>query len=125
MEEKNLPVKQDTKINENSDKESENIDLLSLLGIKIDDGKIEIDTNATKSFFESLQQKVESKASELENSIKEGKIDLKESVGVRVDDEKIEIDLNKTKSFLEEISNKAKTFIESLDSTISNITKKS
>jgi len=125
MEEKNLPVNQDTKINENSDKKSENIDLLTLLGIKIDDGKIEIDTNATKSFFENLQQKVEQKASELENSIKEGKLDLKDTVGVRVDEEKIEIDLNKTKSFLEEISNKAKTFIESLDNTINNMAKKS
>ena len=125
MDNKNLPVNQDTKINENSDKSSENIDLLTLLGIKIDDGKIEIDTNATKSFFENIQKKVEEKASDLEKGIQEGKIDLKESVGVRVDESKIEIDLNKTKSFLEEISNKAKSFIESLDKTINDITKKS
>ena len=106
------------------EKVEQNIDLLELLGIKIDDGKIEIDTNKTKSFFESLQKKVEVKATELEESIKKGKVDLKESVGVKVDNDKIEIDLNKTKSFLEEISNRFKSFVESIDSTINNISKK-
>jgi len=125
MKNKNLPVKQDNIEHKNSENSNENIDLLELLGIKIDDGKIEIDTNATKSFFESLQKKVEEKAVDLEKSLQEGKVDLKESVGVRIDESKIEIDLNKTKSFLEEITNKAKTFIESLDKTIDNIAKKS
>jgi len=118
MEDKNLPVKVD-----NSETKSSNIDFLELLGIKIGDGKIEIDTNATKSFFDSVQKKVEDKAKDIENGIKEGKVDLKESVGVKVDSDKIEIDLNKTKSFLDEISNRVKSFVDSIDSTISNISK--
>ncbi len=105
--------------------QNSNIDFLELLGIKIDNGKIEIDTNTTKSFFEGLQKKVEAKAKELDESIQEGKIDLKESVGLKVEDSKIEIDLNRTKSFLDELSSKAKSFLESLDSTINDIAKKS
>ena len=92
---------------------------LDLLGIKLEDGKIEIDTNKTKGFFESLQKSVEKKAED----ISAGKVDL-ESVGVKVNDEKIEVDLNKTKSVLDDIAKKAKNFVEMLDKSFSDLSKK-
>ena len=98
-----------------------NIDFLHLLGISIDNGKIEIDTNRAKSFVEDLQKSIEERTKVVESSIKEGKIDLKESVGVKIEDEKIEIDLKKTKSFLEEITNKAQSFINSLGKSFENL----
>jgi len=98
--------------------EQENNDILQLLGIKVEDGKIEVDTNKTKSFFESLQSKAQEQAQKIESGIKEGQLDLKESVGLKVEDQKIELDLNKTKSFFENIAQKAATFLESLNSDI-------
>lgn len=106
-------------------KEEENIDILSLLGIKVDNGKIEIDTNATKSFFENLQNRVKSTLTQIEEEVKEGKIDLKDSVGIRVDESKVEIDLNKAKNFLNELANKVQKTIESVDKTIKNLDPKS
>jgi hypothetical protein len=102
----------------------ENIDILKLLGISIDDGKIELDTNKTKSFFQELQNKVESKSKEVQEGIESGKLDLSESVGLKVEDEKIELDLNKTKSLLETIAQKAQSFIEGIDKNIGEFNKK-
>jgi hydroxylamine reductase (hybrid-cluster protein) len=102
----------------------QNLDFMELLGIKIDDGKIEIDTNTTKSFFESLQKKVQEKANDIEDSIKNKNLNLKDSVGVKIEENKIELDLNKTKSFLNDLSDKVKSFVDSIDSTIEDIAKK-
>jgi len=106
-----------------SEDKTQNIDLLSLLGIKIEDNKIEIDTNATKSFFEQLQEKVQKSVQEIEEGIEKGKIDLKESVGLKVEESKIEIDLEKAKSFLDEVTNKVQDLVINLDKTLNNITK--
>ena len=104
--------------------ENENIDILAMLGIKIEDSKIEIDTNATKLFFESLQQKVQKSLEEIESGVKEGKIDLKESVGVKVDESKIEIDLDKAKNFLDQFTNKVQEVVTNIDKTVSEFVKK-
>ncbi len=106
------------------EQKEQNVDILSLLGIKIEDSKIEIDTNAAKSFFEQLQQKVQKSVQELEEGIEKGKLDLKDSVGVRVDESKIEIDLEKAKNFLEEITNKVQNLVENLDKTLEKFAKK-
>jgi len=99
-------------------------DILKLLGIKIDDGKFELDINKTKSFFENLQTTVEQKVEDINRSIQEGKLDLKNSVGLKVQDQKIELDLNKTKNFLEELSNKAQNFVNMIDKSVSNFSSK-
>lgn len=104
--------------------EEKNIDILSLLGIKIEDGKIELDTNKTKSFFETLQKKAQEEAKKIEKGVEEGKLDLKESVGLRVEDQKIELDLNKTKDFFENLAQKAATFLETLDKEFQSFDKK-
>ena len=114
MEEKKLT--QDKRQTKDSSKEE---NLLELLGIKLEDGKLEIDTNQTKEFFENLQKSIEKKAEDLSS----GNINL-ENVGIKVKDEKIEVDLNKTKSLLDNIAKKAKNFVDILDKTINDISKK-
>ena len=103
--------------------ENNTTDILKLLGISIEDGKIELDTNKTKAFFQELQSKVESKAKEIQEGIEKGSIDLSESVGLKVQEEKIELDLNKTKTLLETIAQKAQSFIESLDKNLEEFNK--
>ena len=122
MDKDKSPVKVDTELKDNT--QEQNLDLLSLLGIKIEDSKIEIDTNATKSFFEGLQQKVQKSLEEIESGVKEGKIDLKESVGVKVDESKIEIDLDKAKNFLDQFTNKVQEVVTNIDKTVSEFVKK-
>ncbi len=105
-------------------KDENNLDILSLLGIKVENGKIELDTNKTKSFFETLQTTIQEQASNIEKGIKEGNLDLTESVGIKVEDQKIELDLNKTKGFLENLAQKAATFLETINKDIEEINKK-
>ena len=93
--------------------------ILSLLGINIEDEKIDIDLSRTKSFFESLQSTLEKKSEDLSKSIKEGKVDLEDNVGIKVDDEHISLDLKKTKSFFENLTNKVESFVKDLDTTFS------
>ena len=104
--------------------ESNQSDLLALLGIKVEDGKIELDTNKTKAFFQTLQTSVEEQAKKIEKGIEEGSLDLTKSVGIKVEDQKIELDLKKTKSFLEEIAQKAAQFIETLNQEINKLNQK-
>ncbi len=104
--------------------ESNQSDLLALLGIKVEDGKIELDTNKTKAFFQTLQTSVEEQAKKIEKGIEEGSLDLTKSVGIKVEDQKIELDLKKTKSFLEEIAQKAAHFIETLNQEINKLNQK-
>ncbi len=102
---------------------NENADILNLLGIKIEDGKIELDTNKTKAFFETLQTKAQEQAQKIEKGLKEGNLDLQESVGIKVENQKIELDLNKTKSFFENLANKASSFLETIDKEIDKFNK--
>jgi len=104
--------------------ESNNSDLLALLGIKVEDGKIELDTNKTKAFFQTLQTSVEEQAKKIEKGIEEGNLDLTKSVGIKVEDQKIELDLNKTKGFLENLAQKAATFLEAINKDIQEFNEK-
>jgi len=101
----------------------DNFDILKLLGVTVEDGKIELDTNKTKSFFENLQEKATKSAEDLEKGLQEGNLNLSDSVGLKVEDQKVELDLNKTKSFLESLAQKAATFLETIDKDIQNIKK--
>ena len=96
--------------------------ILSLLGINIEDEKIDIDLKQTKSFFENLQKSLEEKSKKLEQNIKEGKIDFQEA-GLKVDKEKITIDLKQTKNFFEELSKKVENFVQDLDKSFKNLEK--
>jgi len=78
------------------------------------DGKIIIDTNKTKSYFEALARKMKEKADQLAKDMQKGVIEEKEA-GIEVSEEKIVIDVNKTKGFLEQWAKKMEGFVKEMD----------
>ena len=102
----------------------DNNDLFRKLGIDIGEGKINIDMNQTKDFFNSLKTMFEGTAENLKNDLSEGKVDMAENVGIKIDKEHINIDLEKTKSFIEDLGKKIEGFVAEIDKTIENVNKK-
>jgi len=100
----------------------EDKNILSLLGINIENQKIDIDLNKTKNFFENIQKELEKKSQAIEKSIQEGKVELKD-IGLKVDKQHISLDLNKTKSFVENLTKKLDSFIKDLDNSFKDINK--
>ena len=98
----------------------EDKNILSMLGINIEDEKIDINLKQTKSFFENLQKSLEQKSKKVEQSIKEGKLELDE-LGIKANKEQITIDLKKGKSFLEELSKKIENFVQDLDKSFKSL----
>ena len=78
------------------------------------DGKIIIDTNKTKSYFEAVARKMKEKADQLTKDMQKGVIEEKEA-GIEVSEEKIVIDVNKTKGFLEQWAKKMEGFVKEMD----------
>ena len=95
--------------------------ILSLLGINIENEKIDIDLKQTKNFFENLQKTLEQKSKDINESIKEGKVDLSDTVGIKVDDEHISLDLNKTKSFFENFLQKVEQIAQDIEKSINTL----
>ena len=73
---------------------------LSHMGISTEDGKLIIDTNKTKSFFQQMAANLKVKADKFAKDMNEGKIDDKEA-GIVITETQVNIDLNKTKSYLD------------------------
>jgi len=73
---------------------------LAHIGITSSDGKLIIDTNKTKNYFQKLAEKLKAHADKFAKDFNEGKINDPQA-GVVVTDTQINIDLNKTKSFLD------------------------
>ncbi len=73
---------------------------LAHMGITTTDGKLIIDTNKTKSYFEKMAGNLQKHADKFAKDLQKGVIDDKDA-GIVVSDTKINIDLNKTKSFLD------------------------
>ncbi|MCF6206811.1 MAG: hypothetical protein L3J47_07985 [Sulfurovum sp.] len=110
---KELKAKEEAKAKEMEVKKEEGI--LAKAGItKTDDGKIIIDTNQTKSYFQQLAKKMKTKADKLAQDMQKGMIEEKEA-GVEVSNEKIVIDVNKTKGFFEQWAKKMETFVKEVD----------
>lgn len=84
---------------------------LNQMGVDIHDGTIVIDTNKTKSFFDTLNQKMET---QMKKNLQKGIIGAKEE-GVEVNNERITIDLNKTKNLLEIWGKKIQSFAKEFD----------
>lgn len=101
----------------------EDKNILSLLGINIENQKIDIDLNQTKNFFENLQKSIEEKSKQIDQNIKDGKVDLEE-VGLKVDKEHISIDLKQTKNFFENLTEKLDGFVKELDNTFKGLDSK-
>jgi hypothetical protein len=101
-----------------------NNDLFKKLGVDIGEGKINIDMNQTKDFFNSLKTMFEGAAENLKNDLAEGKVDMAENVGIKIDKEHIDIDLEKTKSFIEDMGKKIEGFVAEIEKSVENIQKK-
>jgi len=80
------------------------------------DGKIIIDTNRTKHYFESIAATWKQKADKLAADLQKGMIDEKE-MGIEVNDTRVSVDLNKTQSFLEKWTKKMERFVKEMDET--------
>ena len=101
--------------------EQNNNDLFKKLGIDIGEGKINIDMNQTKDFFNSLKTMFEGTADNLKKDLSEGKVDMAENVGIKIDKEHINIDLEKTKSFIEDLGQKIEGFVGEIEKSIDSV----
>lgn len=102
----------------------QNNNLFEKMGVEVGEGKLNIDFNQTKDFFNALRDTFESKAQEIQKDISEGKVDMAENVGIKIDKENINIDLEKTKSFVEGFGKKIENFLAELEKSVEDITKK-
>jgi hypothetical protein len=106
----------------NKEQVEEEKKLLKKMGIYIDDGKIAIDANKTRSFIENLVKSLEKGIDT--GAKKAAKIAPKEEdLGIRVENEKVEIDLNKTKNFMMRWMKAIATFAKELNSTLAPLDK--
>jgi len=95
-----------------------NNDLFSKMGVDVGDGKLNIDLNQTKDFFNALRETFESTAQNLQKDLSEGKVDMAENVGIKIDKENINIDLEKTKTFVEGFGKKIENFLAELEKSV-------
>jgi len=100
---------------------TDNNDLLEKAGIEIGDGKLNIDLNQTRDFFNALKNTFESTAQNLQKDMAEGKVDMAENVGIKIDKENISIDLNQTKNFVEGFGKKIESFLAELEKSVQDM----
>jgi len=84
------------------------------------DGKIIIDTNKTKTYFEQFAKQMKEKMDKLAKDMQKGMIEEKEA-GIEVSQDKIVIDVNKTKGFMENWAKKMETFVKEMDEVAKSI----
>lgn len=101
--------------------EENNNDLLEKAGVQIGEGKLNIDLNQTRDFFNALRKTFESTAQNLQKDLTEGKVDMADNVGIKIDKENINIDLEKTKSFVEGFGEKIESFLAELEKSVEEL----
>ena len=101
--------------------EQNNNDLFSKMGVDVGEGKLNIDLNKTKDFFNALRETFENTAQNIQKDISEGKVDMAENVGIKIDKENINIDLNQTKNFVESFGKKIEGFLAELEKSVKDI----
>jgi uncharacterized protein YpuA (DUF1002 family) len=101
--------------------EQNNNDLFSKMGVDVGDGKLNIDLNQTRDFFNALRETFESTAQNLQKDLSEGKVDMAENVGIKIDKENINIDLNQTKDFVESFGKKIEDFLAELEKSVNEM----
>jgi len=104
--------------------EQNNNDLFSKMGVDVGEGKLNIDLNQTKDFFNALKETFENTAQNIQKDLSEGKVDMAENVGIKIDKENINIDLNQTKNFVESFGKKIEGFLAELEKSVEDINKK-
>jgi hypothetical protein len=80
--------------------EIEETNTLAPMGVVVYDGKLIIDTNQTKTFFQEMAATMKAKADQFAKDLEEGNINNPQA-GIEMNQTNINIDLNKTKSFFE------------------------
>jgi len=98
-----------------------NNELFEKMGVEVGEGKLNIDLNQTKDFFNALRETFESTAQNLQKDLSEGKVDMAENVGIKIDKENINIDLNQTKNFVESFGKKIEDFLAELEKSVKEI----
>jgi len=98
-----------------------NNDLLEKAGVNMGDGKLNIDLNQTRNFFNALRETFESTAQNLQKDLSEGKVDMAYNVGIKIDKANIEIDFNKTKNFVESFGKKIESFLAEIEKSVEDI----
>jgi len=94
---------------------------LSQIGFKkTPDGKIIIDMNKTKSYFQNLAQQMQAKVEQMNRELESGNISEKEA-GIEVNQTHIYIDLNKTKSFLDIMGKKMQGYVKEFESVVQEL----
>jgi len=87
---------------------------LAHMGITTDNGKLIIDTNKTKSFFQQMAENFKVRADKFAKDFKDGNINDPEA-GIVVSDSHVNIDLNKTKSFLDTWGKTIESYVKEFD----------
>jgi len=101
--------------------ESEKQSNLSQMGFqKTSDGKIIIDINKTKSYFQKLAQQMQAKVAQMNQELERGNIEEKEA-GIEVNQTHINIDLNKTKNFLDIMGKKMQGYVKEFESVVQEL----
>ena len=82
-------------------------ELMKKMGLQVESGRIILDTEKSKNFFESLGKAIEKNIHQgMEKA--EQHVPSGEDLGIQMDDKKVVIDLNKTKNFM-------KVWVETLE----------
>jgi len=116
-----LKKEQEEKIRQHEEEMRQN-NKLSHMGITTDNGKLIIDTNKTKDFFQQMAANIKVHADKFAKDMEKGIIDDKEA-GIEVNETHINIDLNKTKSFLDTWSKTLEGYAKEFDTMTKDIDK--
>ena len=106
-----------------ADAKEKSKDLLSKLGINVNDGEITINTNHTKDFFKSIKTTLDTAVQNAGESLKNLKTEESENLHkiIKVDNDVITIDTAKIQDFIKGISKNAEGLITSVDNSIKDI----
>ncbi len=108
--------------NQTKPQTQEEKELLKKMGIVVENGKIEIDANKTKSFFERINKALEKGLNEgVKKASKEAP--KEDEIGIKVEGQKIEIDLNQTANFMKKWIKAMGVFAKELNSSLKSIEK--
>jgi len=116
-----LKKKQEEKARQREE-ELEKNNKLANIGITTDNGKLIIDTNKTKDFFQQMAANIKVHADKFAKDMEKGIIDDREA-GIEVNETHINIDLNKTKSFLDTWSKTIEGYAKEFDKMTKEIDK--
>ncbi len=85
------------------------------IGIVVENGRIIIDTQKTKDFFEKLAKKVDGNFKKIEHDLRQGQTRSPHESGIVFTQDRIEVDLNKTEKFMQKWIKSMKRVGEEMD----------